>query len=228
MIRGVLYGIGVGPGDPELMTRKAVKTIEACDMIALPRKDRARCLALGIASAAVPNVLEKPMVEIHMPMTQDAEKLEQAFARGVEQLRVPLDEGKTVGFLTLGDPGVYSTFSYLQQRLVKLGYDTRVIPGVTSFCAAAAALNRPLCQGQEELHLIPGSAQYEQALLYPGAKVLMKGCGEKLANRVEQLGHTVQMVENCGLEGERVYRCAREIPGDVGYYSVMIVKEKQG
>lgn len=227
MIRGILYGIGVGPGDPELMTRKAVRTMMECDVIALPRKDRAKCPALRIASAAVPEVLEKPMVEIHMPMTKDADALEQAFAQGAEQLREELDKGKTVGFLTLGDPSVYSTFSYLQRRLARQGYETRVIPGVTSFCAAAAALNRPLCEGREELHLIPGSEDDRQALSYPGTKVLMKGCGAELASRVEELGLTMQMVENCGLEGERVYRCAREIAGAVSYYSVMIVKEKQ-
>ena len=226
MDKGKLYGIGVGPGDPELVTLKAVRLIRKCDIIAVPHKDKSRCFALRIAMGAVPELEGKPLLEVDMPMTKDQDTLERAYASGTAKLREQLDAGKTVGFLTLGDPTVYSTYCYLHERIADLGYDTEIIPGVTSFCAAAAALNIPLCENRQEVHIIPGTYRPIEALGYPGVKVFMKNCVPETLAAARQKGLSVRLVENCGTQDQRVYRSIEEIPENAGYYSVMIVKEE--
>ena len=140
MEKGILYGVGVGPGDPELMTLKAVNIARLADVIAVPHKEPAKCTALNIAVKAVPELREKPILPVDMPMTKDKAKLEQAFAAGAQTLTEALEEGKTVCFLTLGDPTVYSTYLYLHKRVAGAGYRAEIAPGGPSFCAALAAL----------------------------------------------------------------------------------------
>ena len=226
MDKGKLYGIGVGPGDPELLTCKAVRLIRACDVIAVPNRDKSRCFALRIAMGAVPELEKKPLLAVEMPMTKDADILERAFKAGTEKLREQLDAGKAVAFLTIGDPTVYSTYIYLHKRIAALGYDTEIVPGVPSFCASAAALNIPLCENSQELHIIPGTYRPAAALDYPGVKVFMKNNVSETLSAARAKKLSVQMVENCGTPEQRVFRSAREIPEDAGYYSVMIVKEE--
>ena len=223
---GRLIGLGVGPGDPELLTCKAVRLIRACDVIAVPNRDKSRCFALRIAMGAVPELEKKPLLAVEMPMTKDADILERAFKAGTEKLREQLDAGKAVAFLTIGDPTVYSTYIYLHKRIAALGYDTEIVPGVPSFCASAAALNIPLCENSQELHIIPGTYRPAAALDYPGVKVFMKNNVSETLSAARAKKLSVQMVENCGTPEQRVFRSAREIPEDAGYYSVMIVKEE--
>ena len=227
MNKGKLWGVGVGPGDPQLMTLKAVEVLRQCDAVAVPRRDKNECLALSIALGAVPELMDKPTIEVHMPMTKDPEALEQGFREGTASLRDALDAGKTVAFLTLGDPTVYSTYSYLHTRIKAMGYRTEIVPGISSFSSAAAALDRPLCQGREALHIIPATYGVEEALEYPGVKVLMKNNVGETRKALLGRGLDVQMVENCGLPQEKRYFSLEEIPENGGYYSLMIVKEEQ-
>ena len=223
---GILYGVGVGPGDPELLTLKAVRLIRDCDVIAIPQK-KAQCFALHIAAGAVPELQEKPILEIEMPMTRDKARREQAWTAGAAMLRGQLDQGKNVAFLTLGDSTIYSTCGYLQRLLQEQGYEVQMIPGVPSFCASAAALGIPLCEDREELHLIPGSTDHiSETLKYPGTKVFMKGNLPELLDMLKRDAYAVQGVQNCGTEEEAFYRSVEEIPADAGYYTVVIVKEK--
>ncbi len=224
---GTLYGVGVGPGDPELLTLKAARLIKECDLIAIPQKNREDCFALKIASGALPEIAEKPILPVDMPMTRDPKAREEAYRQGVSQLQSELEKGKNVVFLTLGDPSVYSTFCYLYERLLALGFCSVIVPGVTSFCAAAAALSLPLCENREELHIIPGRADYETALAYPGTKVFMKGDLENLKKALEASALDIAAAENCTTSNERIYRSLDEIPADAGYYTVIIAKEKQ-
>lgn len=223
-MKGILYGIGVGPGDPELMTVKAIRTALSCDIVAVPHKEPEKCLALRIALGAAPELAEKETVAVDMPMTKDPVKLENAYAAGTAKLAALLDEGKRVCFLTLGDPTVYSTYLYLHQRVAKLGYETRIIPGVTSFCAAAAELGIPLCENKEQLHVIPGTYTPSEALGLPGTKVLMKNDLPRTLPVLKQMGVSAAMVENCGLPNQRVYPNVDTIPEDAGYFSLLIVK----
>lgn len=226
MEKGILYGVGVGPGDPELMTLKAVKTALNADVLAIPRKDAEKCTALKIALGAAPALAEKPLLPLHMPMTKEQTALEAGYAAAVASLERELDAGRSVCFLTLGDPTVYSTYMYLHQRVADDGYRTEIVPGVTSFCAAAAALGIPLCENREQLHIIPGTYTPTQALDLPGVKVLMKNNLPATLPVLEKQDKDVWMVENCGMENQRIFRGAAQIPEDAGYFSLLIVKDK--
>ena len=227
MNKGILYGVGVGPGDPELLTIKAARLIRDCDLLAVPHRDPQKSFAYRIASGAVAEAKDKPLLPIDMPMTHDAALREAAYEAGANAIRSALDAGRTVVFLTLGDPTVYSTFAYLAAKVSAASYPVFWVPGVTSFCAAAAALGQPLCTDREELHILPGAANAEEALAYPGTKVFMKGELSALLPALAARGLEAQAVENCGTEDERVYQTRSEIPEDAGYYLVTIVKEKR-
>ncbi len=117
-MNGTLYGVGVGPGDPELMTIKALKRIESSPVIAVPAKEKEKSAAYKIAVKAVANLQDKEILCIEMPMTRDKEKLMTAHYAGAEELTRVLRQGKDIAFLTLGDPAVYSTYLYLD-RLIR-------------------------------------------------------------------------------------------------------------
>lgn len=227
MAKGKLFGIGVGPGDPKLMTVKAVEIMRESDIIAVPHKDKDKCLALRIALGAAPEIENKEFIEVDMPMTKDKDRLEEAYSNGTKKLCEVLDQGKNIAFLTLGDPSVYSTYCYLHMRVTALGYETEIIPGITSFCASAARLNIPLCEGGEEVHIIPGTYNSVDALDYPGVKVFMKNDLASTLGAAKERGLSVKMVENCGLSNEHVYNSLSEIPEGAGYYSVVIIKEEK-
>lgn len=224
MERGTLYGVGVGPGDPELMTLKAARTARKCDLIAVPHKEAAKCTALKIALGAVPELAEKPLLPVDMPMTKDADALERAYRTGAARLEQELEAGKNVCFLTLGDPTVYSTYLYLHQRVQADGYPTVIVPGVPSFCAAAAALGIPLCENREQLHIIPGTYTPVEALGLSGVKVMMKNDLPTTIPALREQGCRTWMVENCGMENQHIYKTLEDIPENAGYFSLLIVK----
>ena len=222
--KGKLYGVGVGPGDSELMTMKAVRLLGDCDMIAIPQGDRDRCVALSIAAKAVPEVLEKPILALDMPMTRDRALRERAIADAAERLTAALAAGKTVAFLTLGDPSVYSTYGYLHRRVLEKGCEAEMVPGVPSFCAAAAALGEPLCLDGEGLHILPGPPADGAR---PGTRVFMKGGVSELKQALRHHEGPVFAAQNVGMGEERLYGSLEEIPEDPGYFTLIIAKEKQ-
>ncbi|MGI5979188.1 MAG: precorrin-2 C(20)-methyltransferase [Oscillospiraceae bacterium] len=225
MNKGKLYGVGVGPGDPELLTLKAIRILRGCAVIAVPHRDKDQCFALRIALGAVPELAEKPLLEVDMPMTKDEDLREQAYRAGVELLRAELDAGRDVAFLTLGDPTIYSTYCYLHERILALGYDAEIVPGVPSFCASAAALNIPLCENSQELHILPGTYSPTESLSYPGVKVFMKNDLPATLAAAREQKLSARMVENCGTAQQQLYRSIDEIPENAGYYSLLIIKE---
>ncbi|MDE6905007.1 MAG: precorrin-2 C(20)-methyltransferase [Lachnospiraceae bacterium] len=227
MKKGKLFGVGVGPGDPELITLKALRVIEESSVIAVPGERAETSTAYRIALGACKNLSEKETAALPMPMTKKKEILRESHLHGAKILAEYLDQGKQVAFLTLGDPSVYSTYLYVKKILEGQGYDTEMVSGIPSFCAAAAALNVSLSEQAESIHIIPASYPIGEALKLSGTKVLMKS-GKKLGEVKEQLlarGADVKMVENCGMEGERHYLSAQEMPDEGSYYSLIVVKE---
>ena len=170
---GILYGVGVGPGDPELMTLKAVRLIKENDIIAVPGADVRETVAYKIAVQAVPELADKELLPIYMPMTHDKAELELNHEKGAKALEAALDTGKNVVFLTLGDPTIYSTFTYVQKRVEADGYQTKLVSGITSFCATAARLNIPLTEWNQPLHVQPAVHRLDSELDQPGTYVLM-------------------------------------------------------
>lgn len=224
---GRFYAVGVGPGDPELLTLKAVRLIRTCEVVAVPGEQVRETVAYKIAVQACPELAAREILAVPMPMTKDPEVLERSHSEAARTVARELDQGRDVAFLTLGDPTVYATALYVLQRVEALGYDTEIVSGIPSFCAAAARLGIPLVEKAEELHVLPASYQIEAGLALPGTKVLMKA-GSKLGQvrrlLVEQ-GADAVMVENCGMADERVYHGAQEIPEQAGYYTLIVVKE---
>lgn len=229
-MNGTLYGVGVGPGDPELMTLKAVRLIRACGVIAVPDSGAEQNAAYQIAARAVPDIKEKQLLKLNLPMTRDAEALDSARRRAAEEIALCLDRGEDVAFLTLGDPSVFSTYSYLHELVSAMGYQAQMVPGVPSFCAAAALLGESLAKSGETLHIIPAPYEgLEEALLAKGTKVLMKS--GKWFSKIKQAlmekgyGDKIEIVERCGMEGERVYRSLEETGDELSYFSMLVIKE---
>ena len=229
-MRGTLYGIGIGSGNPDFLSYHAVKHIKSCDMIAIPDSGKGTFLAYDIVIQAVPELLQKKLIKIYMPMTKEKEILKKYHEEGGKLLLQYLKEGD-IAFLTLGDPSIYSTYMYLHHFILKNGGQAYMIPGITSFCAVASALNISLTEGNEMLHIIPASYGIEYALSLPGTKILMKA-GKSFSKIKKKLLEQKQsiscyMVENCDMQTEKKYFSLEEMPEEVGYFSTIIVKQKK-
>lgn len=228
---GILYGIGVGPGEPGLMTIKALHTIRSCDVILLPAASKEECYAYKIADEVCPEIEEKSLVCMPFPMIRDEEKLELAHEKNYHVIEDYMRKGKCVGMLTIGDPSVYSTYLYMHHRAVEAGFQAVMISGVPSFCASACRLGISLGEKQEEIHIIPASYDVQKALSYSGTCIYMKSgkhLKELLAGlRVQQAkGRKFKAygVANCGMENEQVYLGLDELEGAEGYLTTVIVK----
>lgn len=230
-MKGIAYGVGVGPGDPELMTLKAVRLIKEADVIAVPgrEQDLKEAVAYKIAAGAVPEIAEKTLVPIHFLHVKDRAKTDEEHKKGAKIIEEYLDQGKNVVFITLGDSTIYCTFSYLQHYLEADGYTVELVNGIPSFCAAAAALNISLTEWDEPLHVIPAAHKTEDPLDQPGTYVLMKSASymKDVKNLLRASGKDVQCVENCSMENEKIYRSVDEIPDNAGYFSLIVAKEKK-
>ncbi|HVI40204.1 MAG TPA: precorrin-2 C(20)-methyltransferase [Anaerovoracaceae bacterium] len=228
---GKLYGLGVGPGDPELMTLKAVRLIRECHAVAIPASGKETNVAFDIARGAVPEIEAKELLEISMPMIRDENELKESHDRAAAMVIAELEKGKDIAFLTLGDPSIYSTYIYIHNRVTALGYETEIIPGIPSFCAVAARLNEGLTEASEALHVIPASYEgIEEALALKGTRVLMKSGKSigKVKAILEGMENppAVKMVERCGMQGERVFRRLEDLDEEASYFSILVVKDQ--
>ena len=228
--KGTLYGVSVGPGDPELMTLKAVRCIEQCPVLAAPQTAAGRMLALDIAKGAV-DVSGKIILPLHFAMSRDSEVLKASHAVAADAVRAHLDAGRDVALLNLGDVSIYATYGYLEEILTAQGYAAVRIAGVPSFCAAAARLGQSLTGGMEQPLTIAPGRHVEQVLAAPGAKVLMK-TGRRLPKTLDALRErgllaNSAMVCNCGLPDEAVFPALTDYDPaqDAGYFATILVKE---
>jgi precorrin-2/cobalt-factor-2 C20-methyltransferase len=229
---GILYGVGVGPGDPELMTLKASRILRECDMIGIPAKSPDSCTAYQIAQKAVPQIAGKPVIAVPVPMTTKEEALCAAYDEGSRRLEAELDCDKKIAFVNLGDPTVYGTYMNLNERVRAHGYQTEIISGVPSFCAAAASLQTSLGSGDEDIHIFPGFYRGDEIMRYSGTRILMKSAGkladvrEKLIGLQEEGCIKAGAVVNCGMEHEAVCSNICDLDSNAGYFTTIIVKEK--
>ena len=229
---GKLYGIGIGPGDPGLVTLKALRLLESVDLICVPQADRGEgSLARSILHKLLPG---KECLELTFPMTQDKQRLREHWGQAAEVVAGKLAQGLEVAFVTLGDPLLYSTYNYLLRALSERapGLLVETVPGITSFAAAAALVNIPQVEGEERLAVLPASAGAEtlkRALRDFDTVVLMK-IGPRLAQvrrLLEELGmaRDAILVSRAGLEGQVVARDISQVDGErLGYLSVVIVR----
>ena len=227
-MKGIAYGVGVGPGDPEYMTLKAIRLIRENDVIAVPGKVAKDAVAYKIAAAVVPELADKELVPVYMPMVRDRELIDAEHKKAAELVESYLDRGKNVVYLTLGDSTIYCTFSYIQHYLEADGYTVELVSGIPSFCAAAARLNTPLTEWDEPLHVLPGIHDLDNDMALKGNYVVMKSASQmaKVKDMLRRSGRTAVMAENCSMENEKLYYSIDEIPDDAGYFSLIIAKEK--
>lgn len=223
---GKLYGVSVGPGDPELLTLKAVRVIREADVVAVPDTGDNHQVALGIAQE---HLAGKTIVNCPTPMPRDHDVAMAAYRSVADTLCALLAQGKDVAYLTLGDATVYSTYIYIHQMVRDRGFEAEIVPGVTSFCAAAAKLGVSLCEGSEQLLVVPArGAHLDDALDYPANKVFMKAGRslEALRDALEERGQLADasMVANCGLPGEAVFPQFENADLSSGYFSVVLAK----
>ncbi|WP_018125845.1 precorrin-2 C(20)-methyltransferase [Desulfovibrio oxyclinae] len=236
MQRGTLFGVGVGPGDPELLTFKAVRVLSDADVIfAASSTKNDYSTALGIARPHMKP--DAQIVQLGFPMTREGGELRRAWEKNAQKVDEVLASGRNAAFLTLGDPLTYSTFGYLLRTLLDMAPDTRIetVPGITSYQAAAAKVGAPLCESGENLVVIPGVCspeELEQALDSADNAVIMKTYRNFSAIRdtLEQLrlAEDTVLVSRLGMEGESVLMDIKDAPVKPHYFSLAIVKKNRG
>lgn len=226
-MNGTLYGVGVGPGDPRLMTYLAVDTIKRCPVIAVPADGKEKAVAYRIASGIVEDIDSKECIDLTTPMTKDRAVLNAAYQTAADRIIEQLSQGKDVACLTLGDPTIYSTYIYIHRLVKARGYATQIINGIPSFCAVSARLEDSLVDRSEQLHIIPSTYGVEDALKLPGTKVLMKAASKMplVKEALKRSNMKCAMIENCGMPEEHIYHNADDIPDQASYYSIVVVKE---
>lgn len=225
---GTLYGISTGPGDSELLTLRAVRILHQCRVIAAPQKQDGESLALQIAGGAV-DLSDKHILPLSFPMTRNECRLAENDRRIAAQLCGMLIR-EDVAVLCLGDISVYATFSPIAALVRKNGFRVELVPGVTSFCAAAARTGVPLVCGTQPLQILPYDCpDLRERLHMPGAKVIMK-CGSHfpaLIRLLETEGLLLHAyaVENCGLANERCLSLLSPDEAACGYFTVVYVAD---
>ena len=214
-----LYGVGVGPGDSELLTLKAVKIIGNCEVIIAPSAmEGGTSIALDTAREFIKEGTEVIVKQFPMGGEKQEEKIYEAF----KTIEDKLSEGKNIAFLTIGDPFVYSTYIYLLKYIEEKGYETETIPGITSFCACASLAKQPLVIGDEPLLIVPGDKL--QCIKDEKYIVIMKVYKqeEKILDYLDDKGFNYVYVKKAGREGEQVIRDRDEILRNREYMSLII------
>ena len=210
--KGKLIGIGVGPGDTELLTLKAAKVLKTVPVVFSPKSSKEK---ESIALSIVRPILEERkdykrlmLVEPIFPMIEDKDELEKIWTSASELIAQYLDSGRDVAFITLGDTSIFSTYSYVQKRLMGR-YEIETIPGITSFTACAAARNKALVEQNDILTIVPKiDDRLEQVLDYSDSVVLMKASRNtsELESTIESKNRPkdIYSVQNCTRENEKI------------------------
>lgn len=231
---GILYGIGVGPGDPGLMTLKGARVLEGCRHVFVPKaRGENGSIALAIAGRYLRS--DSRVCELVFPMSADKEELSRHWEKAAGKVADVVGTGEDACFLTLGDPFLYSTYIYLVRSLRKLlpGLEAVTIPGITAFSAAAALAEFPIGEGSKRAVVIPASDDLdgiEKELERGGTIILMK-VGRRLGrvlDLIEQAGFLDRAVyvARAGLEGQQVevdLRRLRQQKQEADYLSILLV-----
>lgn len=239
MTIGTLYGIGIGPGDPELITAKGARVLSECKHVFVPKAPRGEeSLALTIARQHIP--AESRISVFEFPVTRDAEQIRLAWDGIANDVAATLKTGSDACYLTLGDTLLYSTYVYMVQALRRLlpAVEVVTIPGITSFSAAAALSTFLVGAGDQTVTIVPATddlVSVRRALAFGGTVVIMK-IGKKLSRIVQLLeqegciDHAV-FVARAGLKGQRMetdLRNLRSEMSEAGNLSVILVHAAGG
>ena len=237
---GTLYIIGTGPGDPQLLTLKAVHIVENCPVIIAPHgSKKGGSTALAIIEEVV-SVAGKTVIQIHFPMKkirnghEPAPEILAAWRHAAEQTLHYLDQGLNVCFPTLGDPAIYSTGYYLYETICGIRDEVKVefVPGVPAMSSCSAALASPICLGDEMVAVIPATFSDDRlrdVLERFDTIVLMKV--HRVMNRIVELLKSADLVdravlvEKAGTAGQRTCMRIDQLEEAPHYYSTIIVRK---
>ncbi|MFF8599395.1 precorrin-3B C(17)-methyltransferase [Streptomyces sp. NPDC015232] len=236
--KGKLYGVGLGPGDPDLMTVAAVKAIAEADVVAYHSARHGRSIARSIAAGHIreDHIEERLMYPLTVETTDHPGgyrgALDDFYEEAAARLAAHLDAGRTVAVLAEGDPLFYGSYQHMHKRLADR-YDTTVIPGVTSVSAAAARLGEPLCEAEEVLTIVPGTLPEDELtarLAGTDSAVVMKlgRTFPTVKRALERAGRLddARYVERAFMAGERTGRVAEIDPESVPYFSVAVLPSR--
>ena len=230
MTKGKLIGIGVGPGDTELLTIKASNVLKEVPIICAPRSAPEKpSIALNIVQDILDErESEYKTLEPVFPMTENKESLEQHWQEAADIVANHLDKGLNVAFVTLGDPSIFSTFSYLQKIILEKGYTVETIPGITSFTACASSAGIPLVEKDEILVVVPKVDERLNDILSSGDTfAIMKT--SRHSNILEEYVNNdsrekeVISIQNCSMDNEVI---TYDFVKNKKYLSTTIVKFK--
>ncbi len=230
------YGIGVGPGDPELITLKALNVLEKVDIIFAPR---AKTKEESLAGEIVEKVLrkKKDICELEFPMTNNREELGERYARAAELILQKISDGKPAAYLTIGDPLLYSTYIYLVNALLELAPELIVetIPGIPAYSAVAARFNYSLAEKGEKICICPAPEDMEDLrdVIKKNDTIVVMKVAKKLPMVIallEEMGilHNTIFGSHVGLKGERLINGRKEpftLSEKEGYLSTIIVRK---
>lgn len=235
--RGILYGIGVGSGDPELLTLKAGKILEKVDIIFAPKPEvESTSTSMDIIKKYIQ---KKEVKELIFPMTKDRKKLEKFWKKAAMSVYEKLSSGKDAAFITIGDPFIYSTYIYLLRYIRKLDENVKVvtIPGISAINASSSLLGVPLAEGNEKFAVMPLPEHLEElkTILSMFDTVVLLKIGKSLNRLVkflkeEGLDKTSFFVRQAGLTGQYIAKDLSSLDVDgktPGYLSTMIIKCKE-
>lgn len=231
---GILYGLGVGPGDPELITVKAFRVIQESPVIAYPKKLRgSKSYAHRIVDVYI-NPEEKDMLGLVFPMTKDEAVLEREWTKSVELVYEKLKEGKDVAFVTEGDPLLYSTFIHMM-KLMQDKYpevEIRTVPGISSFNGSASRLGIALADGDDKVAIIPAHDDYNamrDAIDSHDAVVFIKVA--KVIDLMLQVLRDLDLLDKASVvtkvtSDEEIIWDVRELDGvELEYLTLMVVRK---
>ena len=230
-MKGKLIGIGVGPGDPELMTLKAVRAIEQADVIAVPVKCQGeKSVAFEIVKGAC-SIKDQTILPVIFSMSREKQERIQSRKEAVAAVKKELEQGHQVAMIALGDIGIYSTFMYVKKELEK-EFSTEMIPGIPSFCAGASQALISIVEGRESFVVMPSyknASQLGQALEQYHTVIVMKAGRKineiyKILKEKGYLGST-SVIANCGMPSEYI---GRILPvQEYGYFTTLIIKQPE-
>jgi precorrin-2/cobalt-factor-2 C20-methyltransferase len=230
---GQLYAVGLGTGDSELLTLKAVRLIKQADVVAIPEKTKGKAdsFAWEIISGAVSeDELSGERCFLHFPMTRNAAHNVTAWREAAETILSYLQQGKSVVFVTEGDPSVFSSWAYIQEELVELAPQVIpvIVPGVTSITAVPAATKIPLADGQERFCVVPATYGIEclESLVKEFDTIMLIKAGRMIAPlsaKLKALGleDTATYVSYASTDKQEIYSNLDDVPKENRYFSMV-------
>ena len=231
---GTFYGIGVGPGDPDLLTVKAINAIKEADFLIAPKTEKKEgSVALSIAQPYLKSDVK--IIYQVFPMVKDFAESPEVFIENKNEIMSILRQGKNVAFLTIGDPMFYSTYIYIFKLLSEENVKIETIPGIPAFLAIASSIGRPVAYGNDILTIIPATAQMNEidaALENSNTSVLMKVYKnfEEVVDTLEKHDMACQstLVSRCGLPDEKIINDISKYKHEkLNYLSTIITRKSE-